>query len=172
MRFHAITLAALTALTIASAGFSYAQPATPDQAVTATPAPPPDYRPSIADLMNIGVQPRHTKIALALRDQNWPYLAYETNELKGVFNRIVRAVPIIDRKFDTAAMIQSTIAMPLMDLADAAKAKDAAKTADAYAAVTSSCNACHQAVMHGVVVIKPPRADAYPDQDFTLPPAP
>ena len=93
--------------------------------------------------MNIGILPRHMKIGLALNQQNWAYLAYETNELRGAFARVARTVPRVDGKFDTAAMIQSIIAMPIQDLADAAKAKDLARSNAAYAAVTAACNSCH-----------------------------
>jgi hypothetical protein len=143
-----------------------ASAALPEGAPSDAAAGPPAYRPTIADLMVLGVQPRHIKIAIALRDQNWAYAAYETRELGGVLNRISRAVPLIDRKYDTAMMIQSTVTMPLHDLGDAIKAKDAAASAAAYAALTKACTGCHQAVNHGVIIIKIPRTDAYPDQDF------
>jgi len=146
--------------------------AQPQPAPPAAQAAPPDYRPTIADLMVLGVQPRHIKVALGLHEQNWAYAAYETNELRNVLNRIARSVPQIDRRFDTAAMIQSTIAMPLEDLADAIKTKDMDKSAAAYAAVTASCTACHKAANHGAIVIKVPNNDFYPDQDFQPQPAP
>jgi hypothetical protein len=167
MRAQIFFCTGLTALLVATSGVISAQPAQPPAvAQQNSAAAAPDYRPTIADLMVLGVQPRHTKIALAIRNQNWAYAAYETNELRGVLNRIVRAVPLIDRKYDTAAMIQSTITMPLQDLADAIKAKDAVRSTTAYAALTASCSACHQAVNHGVIVIKVPQNDTYPDQEF------
>lgn len=163
MRILIIAGAALGSVMIAAPAVLFAQPQpAPQTAQTA----PPDYRPNIADLMTLGVQPRHIKIALGLHEQNWAYAAYETNELRNVLNRIVHAVPQIDRRFDTAAMIQSTIAMPLQDLADAIKAKDMDRSTAAYAAVTASCTACHKAVNHGVIIIKVPQNDFYPDQDF------
>jgi hypothetical protein len=166
MKLHAV----LAALIVTAPPIASAQPVAP-QTPTQVPAAAaqPDYHPSIADLMNIGVQPRHIKIGLALREQNWAYLAYEANELKGVLARTARTVPRIDGKFDTAAMIESTIGQPLRDLADALKAKDLAKSEAAYAAVSVSCNACHQAVLHGVIVIKVPQGEFYPDQDFRTP---
>jgi hypothetical protein len=74
-----------------------------------------------------------------------------------VLKRIVRAVPIIDRKFDTAVMIQSTVTIPLQNLADALNAKDPAASTAAYAALTAGCTACHQAVNHGLIAIKVPQ---------------
>ena len=158
----------LTALIVSAPLIVFAQPvAPPPPAQAAVPAVQPDYRPSIADLMNIGVQPRHIKIGLALREENWGYLAYEANELRGAFTRIARTAPRIDNKLDTAATIESIIGQPLRDLSDAFKAKDAAKSKEAYAAVTSACTACHKAVSHGVIVIKMPQGDSYIDQDFS-----
>lgn len=167
MRILTIAGTALGGLLLAAPAVLFAQQQqSPQTAPQNAQAAQPDYRPSIADLMVLGVQPRHIKIALGLHEQNWAYAAYETNELRNVLNRIARAVPQIDRRFDTAVMIQSTIIMPLQDLADAIKAKDMDKTTAAYAAVTASCTACHKAVNHGVIIIKVPQNDFYPDQDF------
>jgi hypothetical protein len=154
-------LASLTVIPLMAA----AQQAGPPGQVAGATAQP-EYRPSIADMMNIGVQPRHIKIGLALKAQNWDYLTYETNELRGAFTRIIRTIPRINGQYDTAALIQSMVAAPLQDLADGVKAKDAAKSMSAYAAVTAGCNACHQAVAHAVIVIKAPPTDFFPDQEF------
>ena len=126
----------------------------------------PDYHPSIADLMNIGIAPRHAKIGLALREKNWAYLSYEVNELKNAFNRVVATVPIYDRKTDTKSLVDPTVAQPLASLADAIKAKDIKATNSAYAELTKSCNACHTSVDHAVIVIKAPTASSFPNQDF------
>lgn len=168
MLAHCLLRAGLAALIVSAPLMVFAQPVAPlPPTQAAVPAVQPDYRPSIADLMNIGVQPRHIKIGLALREENWGYLAYEANELRGAFARIARTAPRIDNKFDTATTIESVIGQPLRDLSDAFKAKDAAKSKEAYAAVTSACTACHKAVSHGLIVIKMPQGDSYIDQDFS-----
>lgn len=173
MRIQMIAGAGLAGLMLALPVALLAQPqSAPPAAPQTAPAPPHDYRPNISDLMTLGVQPRHIKIALGLHEQNWAYAAYETNELRNVLNRIVRAVPQIDRRFDTAATIQSTITPVLQELADAIKAKDMTRSTAAYAAVTASCTACHKAVNHGLIIIKVPQTDFYPDQDFQPQPAP
>jgi hypothetical protein len=140
--------------------------ATAQQGAAPQPAAPAEYRPSIADMMNIGIQPRHIKIGLALKEQNWEYLTYEVNELRGAFTRVTRTIPKINNRYDSAELIRTMIASPIDQLADAVKAKDAAKSAAAYEAVTAGCNSCHQAVVHSMVVIKSPLADFFPDQDF------
>ena len=55
-------------------------------AQTPEPAPPP-YRPGLGDLMTTTVQPRHTKLAIAGREKNWVYAAYELHQLDEAFDR-------------------------------------------------------------------------------------
>src|ERR1700746_1051686 len=60
----------------------------PAQADTLSP-----YRPGLGDLMTMTVQPRHTKLALAGRQKNWTYAAYELHELQEAFDRAAKAWP-------------------------------------------------------------------------------
>lgn len=150
----------LTALFAGFFSFAAAEEQTPPSAA------PAEYRPSIADMMNIGVQPRHIKIGLAVKEQNWEYLNYEVNELKTAFTRITRTIPRINNRYDTAELIRTMMASPLEQLANSVKQKDVAQTAAAYDAVTAGCNACHQAVVHSMIVIKAPGSEFFPDQEF------
>jgi len=136
------------------------QPAAPSNATQQL-----DYHPSMADLMTMMVQPRHTKLWLAGRARNWTYAAYEANELKGAFTRIGRTLPIFENT-DTVAMIASTVQQPLADTAAAIKAHDADAFTAAYTRITEACNACHQAHNKGMMVMKNPDATMFPDQDF------
>src|SRR5258708_31934737 len=49
---------------------------------------PPPYRPGLGDLMTATVQPRHIKLALAGREKNWVYAAYELHQLDEAFERL------------------------------------------------------------------------------------
>src|SRR5215475_6106295 len=53
----------------------------------------PPYRPGLGDLMTMTVQPRHIKLALAGRQKNWTYAAYELHELEEAFDRVTRVWP-------------------------------------------------------------------------------
>ena len=151
-----ITLAiAMTCLAIATAAI--AQSRNP-------PAGP--YEPGLGDLMTTTVQPRHIKIALAAREKNWAYAAYEFNELNEAFGRAVQVWPLWQSK-PIKDMLASVMKQPMSDLGQAIKAQDATKFAAAYDQLTSGCNACHQAAGRGMVVIKKPDASSYPDQDFS-----
>src|SRR5262245_44743035 len=65
------------------------------KAQTAAPAPAaaPPFNPGFADLMNTLVQPRHAKLELSAREQNWALARYAAHELKDSLARIARWRP-------------------------------------------------------------------------------
>ena len=131
-----------------------------------TPAPQPDYHPSLADIMTMAVQPRHAKLGIAGRTRNWDYLAYETSELRSAFARVARTVPTF-RQQDMAGLIASGIKEPIDAMEAAVKARNGAQFDAAYARVTTACNACHIGLEKSYVVIRAPVGAGFPDQDFT-----
>jgi|ERR1019366_816363 hypothetical protein len=155
-------LAALSAVSVAEAQTT---PPTPPADVASAPAAVP-YLPSIADLMTATIQPRHVKLSLAVKAGNWSYAAYELNELRNAFKRIIRTIPVYDQKTNTEALM-SMIMPPLDVLGAAIKAQDQAGARAALTALTATCNACHQQTLHrDYIVIIDPKASAFPDQDF------
>lgn len=136
--------------------------------VSATTPAPVAYAPSMPDLMNIGVLSRHEKLGLGGRARNWKYSAYEIKELRNAFARIARTVPAIDG-WDTKAMFDAMITAPIKDVEDAIKAEDGKAFDRTYAALTGACNACHATMAREYIVIRVPRADSYPNQDFERP---
>jgi hypothetical protein len=132
---------------------------------TTTTAIPVAYQPSMSDLMNIGVQPRHIKLWMAGKEQNWEYAAYELGELRGAFTRVGRTQPTY-RALDVPQVIvaYTKASMEALDLA--IKARDAKAFGKAYSELTASCNACHVGAEHSMVVIKVPNATGFVDQEF------
>ena len=127
---------------------------------------PPAYRPGLGDLMTLTVQPRHLKLGLAGEQQNWRYAAYEVHELEEAFERIARLVPKW-RELDIASLIASTVKQPLDALEEAAKAKSRPQFDDAYAKLTTACNACHHSANLGMIVIQSPKTSSpFANQDF------
>lgn len=139
------------------------------QAQNAPPRNPPsvysDFHPSFSDLMTMSIQPRHTKLGLALRAGNFTYAGYEVGELRGAFRRIAQSMPGYEGK-DTA-MLVSLINPPLEALSAAIKAKQTGAANSAFADLTATCNQCHQSLGRDYLVIRAPSAAAFPDQDFT-----
>ena len=130
-----------------------------------SPTAPPAYRPGFGDLMTMTVQPRHTKLGLAGQEKNWAYAAYELHELQESFDRAARAWPMY-RTSNIAELLSATMKEPMEAVAEAIKGADAAKFTDAYARLTATCNACHQATDRAVIVIQVPKASPFADQDF------
>jgi hypothetical protein len=125
----------------------------------------PIYYPSMGDMMTMLIQPRHLKLALAGKAQNWVYASYELSELRNAFGRITHTMPVY-RTMDTASMIMAMTERPLNALDHAIIARDAEKFATAYAELTQACNACHASQQHPMIVIKVPDRTMFPDQDF------
>lgn len=134
---------------------------TPGLAIAQKPA----FHPGLGDLMTAFVQPRHTKLGLAGSAQNWPYAAYELNELSEAFDDVAQSVPKY-RNLSVPEMITATVKPAIATLDQAIKAKDSSQFTAAYGQLTASCNACHQSADHAIIVIQAPTASPFPDQDF------
>ena len=130
------------------------------------------YRPTISDLMNSVIQPRHIKLWLAAKAQDWPLAEYERHNINGAFSRIAAAIPT-DKGVRVPDLIDAFVAPHLSALGKAIKARDPNGFVAAYGALTQGCNGCHQATGHPMVVIEVPAGDVYGDQDFRpAPPVP
>ena len=123
------------------------------------------YRPGLGDLMTMTVQPRHLKVGLAGQERNWSYAAHEVHELEEALERAAKLWPKW-REIDIAGLIAGSTKEPIEALEEAVKAKDAARFNEAYARLTSACNACHQSSNVGMIVIQVPKSSPFPNQDF------
>ena len=56
-------------------------------------AEPAPFNPQMAALMSMLIQPRHTKLGLAGKAENWPLAGYMLKELRQGFAVISKAVP-------------------------------------------------------------------------------
>jgi hypothetical protein len=130
---------------------------------------PPAYRPGLGDLMTTTVQPRHTKLAFAGREKNWVYAAYELHELEEAFDRLSIMWPQWQR-VRIVELVETIVRQPMFDLAQAIKDKNESKYSVAYGQLTDACNACHQAARRPFVVIQDPKANVFPDQNFSAQP--
>jgi hypothetical protein len=133
-----------------------------------------DFKPAFDDLMTMLVQPRHTKLWLAAKAQNWQLAGFELNEMGGALRRVGATVPKY-RNISVDATVGSIFAPKIQALAGAIGAKNMAQFDTAYGEMTKACNLCHEALEHPFLVIKVPdasAASAFPDQDFRPAPAP
>jgi hypothetical protein len=149
----------VAAIAIAAAAIAVIGLAT-SRSVAAGPEAPPSpqatgYLPSISDLMIATIQPRHERLWRSEQDGNWDFAAYELGNLHGAFDRLGLAHPT-EHDISFPDMIASVTEQPFKELKSAIQSKDATAFAKAYAGLTDACNSCHQALNHGVVVIRVP----------------
>jgi hypothetical protein len=137
------------------------QPASPPLANAPVP-----YVMGMGDLMNTLIQPRHAKLGLAGKAENWPLANYALSELRQAFAGIAKAVPKF-RGMPVPDLIDAALTAPLGAVEAAIREKDLKKFAAAYDQVTQGCNACHIELDHTYVVIKTPDTSVFPNQDFT-----
>jgi hypothetical protein len=126
------------------------------------------YVPVTSDLMNAVIQPRHIKLWLAGKSQNWVFADYERHNIGGALARLAKAIPSY-KGASTSALIASFATPQLADLDTAIKTRNETAFVEAYRALTVGCNGCHQATGHQMVVVKVPDSNPFPDQDFTAP---
>ena len=159
-------VAVLAALWLAgAAGAALSQTAPPAPPANTGPAPPTPYVMGMGDLMNTLIQPRHAKLGLAGRAENWALANYVLSELRQAFAGIVKAVPKF-RGMPVGDLVDLALTQPLNAVEAAIKQQDAQKFAAAYVQLSQGCNACHMELDHPYVVIKTPDASAFPNQEF------
>ena len=85
-------LAAWSSLAVPALHGAAQQPAAPEETRAADMAPAP-FNPQLSALMNMLMQPRHAKLGLAGKAENWALAGYVFGELKQSVAVIGRAVP-------------------------------------------------------------------------------
>ena len=85
--------------------------------------------------------------------------------IPGPCARIARTIPSY-RNSDMTVQIDAMTREPLSAVEQAIHDADANRFNAAYERLTAVCNGCHRSQDHAMVVIKIPRGDIYPDQDF------
>ena len=63
-------------------------------------------------------------------------------------------------------MLASVTKAPIAALEQAIQARDPGRFATAYEQLTEACNTCHRSADRDMIVIQPPQASPFPNQDF------
>jgi len=118
-----------------------------------------DYMPRLGDIMNT-IQSRHIKLWFAAKNRNWDLAAFELAQIKTGLS-------------DAAGMYSgmpvnnlTTMSDPLNALAGAIRGKDNKTFAASFGTLTAGCNACHQTMERGFVVIQQPANSPFSNQSF------
>jgi hypothetical protein len=141
----------LVAVTAIAMGLTLPSP------VVAQTSPKPSVR--LADVMSV-LQSRHSKLWTAAQQRNWELAGYELELVKagladaiGLYNDIPTAnVTMIDG--------------PLKSLDGAIAARSVPAFGKAFGELTNGCNACHQSVGRGFLVMTIPTASPFSNQSF------
>ena len=160
LKLPPIVFAALTAFAF------FSDPATAQTIPYGDPdAEPAPFNPQMAALMSMLIQPRHAKLGLAGKAENWPLAAYMVKELRQGFIVIGRAVPRW-KGLPVPELFEAAVGGPITVLDAAIKLQFRKQFDESYERLTAGCNACHGTTDHSFVVIKAPDASAFPNQVF------
>src|SRR5438270_4328981 len=75
-------------------------------------AEPAPFNPQMAALMSMLIQPRHAKLGLAGKADNWPLAGYALKELRQGFVVVARAVPRF-RGLPVPDLLEAAVSQPL-----------------------------------------------------------
>jgi hypothetical protein len=128
-------------------------------------AEPAPFNPQMAALMSMLIQPRHTKLGLAGKAENWPLAGYMLKELRQGFAVVSKAVPRF-KGLPVPDLVDAAVTQPITLLDYAIKLGYQRQFDEAYESLTKGCNACHATTDHAFVVIKVPDVSPFPDQEF------
>jgi hypothetical protein len=123
------------------------------------------YVPALADIMS-AVQWRHIKLWFAGKRQNWDLASYELRQIKTSLEdaaNLYRGIPVEH----VAATVD-----PILTLGTAIETKDSARFVKGFNALTAACNACHEGIGRGFIIIQTPTASPFSDQSFAPPKTP
>jgi hypothetical protein len=117
------------------------------------------YVPRLGDIMN-AVQSRHMKLWFAGKALNWELAAYELREIE---SGLMEAATLYA---GIPAGNVTRMTGPVQSVADAIEAKDSRRFAKAFAEFTNGCNACHQSIGRGFIVMRVPTESPLNNQMF------
>src|SRR5262245_6555527 len=161
-RIAVVALAALVA--VAAIGALASRSAAQNQFGDADAEPAP-FRPHMAALMSMIIQPRHAKLGLAGKAQNWELAAYSLKELRQGFAVVAKAVPRWNGQ-PVPDLFDAAMTQPITLIDFAIKLRYQKQFDEAYEGLTKGCNACHATTDHAFVVIKVPEVSSFPNQEF------
>jgi hypothetical protein len=119
--------------------------------------PAEEHMPGLGEIM-LFQQARHIKLWFAGSAGNWPLADHEIDELKEGFDDVQKQLG-----GDT---VENAVGGPVAALEKAIDGKNRAAFTKAFDQLSAGCNACHQTLNHGFIVIQRPTLQPYTDQVF------
>ncbi|MFG1421120.1 hypothetical protein [Roseixanthobacter liquoris] len=120
------------------------------------------YIPHLGDIMET-MQLRHFKLWFAGRLGNWELADYELGQMRASFQdalTLYPGIPVAD---------MSSMTEPARLIGEAIQQKNGPKFATAFNDMTNACNACHQSIGRGFIVVQVPTSSPFSNQSFAPP---
>jgi hypothetical protein len=120
------------------------------------------YVPALGEIMS-AAQFRHIKLWFAGRRKNWELARYELEQIRTKLEEAAthyHAIP--------ADYVGATVD-PIKTINAAIEAKNNTQFVKGFRELTAACNACHQGIGRGFIVIQVPTASPFSDQSFAPP---
>ena len=128
-------------------------------AQSGTSMPAAEQHARLGDIM-IAVQLRHMKLWFAGKAGNWQLADYELSQLEA---GLMEAATLYLGNPTTNI---AALSKPAQAIADAIEARDSELFAKAVEDFTDGCNACHQSIGRGFIVIRVPTESPFGNQVF------
>jgi len=119
------------------------------------------YTPGLGEIMT-ATQMRHSKLWFAGKSSNWKLADYELFELQEGFDDALKFHPSRSR------LLVEFTEIPIKQLKEAITEKNIRKFNNAFEALTSSCNSCHEATDFGFNRVIIPVTNPFTNQDFSV----
>jgi hypothetical protein len=107
------------------------------------------------DLAMVEVGYRYTELYWAGNDRNWAYADYQLEKIETAVANGVQRRP---KRADSARMLEGAVASVRKTI----EARDSAGFAQSFAALTATCNTCHQSERVAFMTVVPPTRRASP----------
>ncbi len=120
-------------------------------------AAPPRYGPIM-----VRVGQRYELLGRAIVAGRWELAGYALHELDEELDELPGATPPEEVSRDVLGPALASLRQRMPALAQAVTARDAAAARAAYAAASTTCNACHAAAQHGYLVVPSTPGEAVP----------
>jgi hypothetical protein len=115
--------------------------------------------PRLSSIMS-GMQSQHMKLWFAGKAQNWDLAEYELRQIKATLAEaagLYSGIPVSN---------VTTLAAPIEAIAGSIEAKDGKQFVKAVSDLTNGCNACHQSMGHGYIMMELPTEQPFSNQTF------
>jgi hypothetical protein len=124
------------------------------------------YIAGLGEIMS-ATQMRHAKLWFAANAKNWRLADFELNEIEEGFEDAMKFHPVF-KEIPVAVLLDTFTEQPMLKLKDAVENEDDRQFNAAFTELTAACNACHQAVNRGFIVITTPSISPVSNQKYAM----